>query len=143
MTRSKPRSTTDKVAIFSFTALLVTSGVRLSVDAPSPSADVPATGALIESRMTNQQSVPLAQVLATQVQIERLMAAGLIDEQGLDQAFDLLERSAYSVNDFLASKGQLNIGQASLKMVRPDADAELLQHYQDMSRLVEQYQPGQ
>jgi len=141
MTHRKTRSTTDKFAIFSFSALFVMMGVRFSLS-PEPQAlvDVPETGALIESRLPVQQSVPLAQVLATQVQIERLMAAGMIENNGLDQAFDLLEQSSYSVDEFVLEKGMMNAEAASLKMIRPEADAELYDQYKAMSSLVEQYQ---
>ena len=142
MTHRKPRSTTDKFAIASFTALFVAMGVRFTLT-PEATAVVPETGALIEARLPAQQSVPMAQVLATQVQIERLMAAGLIEDQGLDQAFQLLEQSSHSVIEFALNKGMLNAADASLKMIRPEADPELYQQYQAMSALIEQYQTGQ
>jgi len=139
MTHRKTRSTTDKFAIFSFTALFVMTGVRFALS-PDATPDIPETGALIETRLPVQQSVPLAQVLATQVQIERLMAAGMIESDGLDQAFDLLEQSSYSVDEFVLDKGMANEEAASLKMIRPEADAELYEQYKAMSSLVEQYQ---
>jgi len=139
MTHRKTRSTTDKFAIFSFTALFVMTGVRFALS-PDATPDIPETGALIETRLPVQQSVPLAQVLATQVQIERLMAAGMIESDGLDQAFDLLEQSRYSVDEFVLDKGMANEEAASLKMIRPEADAELYEQYKAMSSLVEQYQ---
>lgn len=114
-------------------------GVRFALS-PDATPDIPETGALIETRLPVQQSVPLAQVLATQVQIERLMAAGMIESDGLDQAFDLLEQSSYSVDEFVLDKGMANEEAASLKMIRPEADAELYEQYKAMSSLVEQYQ---
>lgn len=142
MSHRTTNSTTNKFAIFSFTALFVAIGLRFSVT-PEASPVAPETGALIETRLPTQQSVPLAQVLATQVQIERLMAAGMIDKQGLDEAFQLLEQSSYAISGFVSNKGMRNAEEASLKMIRPSADAELYQQYQAMSKLVEQTQTAQ
>lgn len=139
MTHRTASSTTNRFAILSFTALFVAIGVRFAVT-PAATPVVPETGALIESRLPAQQSVPLAQVLATQVQIERLMAAGMIADQGLDEAFELLEQSSYAISGFISNKGMRNAEEASLKMIRPGTDAELYQQYQAMSKLVEQSQ---
>lgn len=146
MKHSNAYSATDKFALFSCTVLIAAMGMRFSAtpEATTPaSLDIPETGALIESRIPTQASVPLAQVLATQVQIERLMAAGMIKDEGLDQAFQLLERSNDSVNNFVSRKGLSSAEAASLKMIRSGSDVELYEQYQAMSELVEQAQAGQ